>query len=145
MPEHDPDVPAADPDLLANELQEQPAELGLVHLLVALGVVTHEDLGEVRVEALDVFAELLAELEVDLSISELDIAKVFKGQACTVRAEAYANRNYTGFVSRIMPTADRAKASVSVRVKIDVPRGEAGQYLRPDMGARVTFYNKKAS
>jgi hypothetical protein len=41
-----------------------------------------------------------------------------------------------------MPTADRAKGSISVRVKIDIPRAEAGQYLRPEMGALVTFYNK---
>ena len=61
-----------------------------------------------------------------------------------MRAEAYPNRPYDGYVSRIMPTADRAKASVSVRVKIAIPAGEAGQYLRPDMGARVIFYNKKA-
>lgn len=86
----------------------------------------------------------LADQEVDLSISELDIAKVFKGQYCVIRAEAYADRPYQGFVSRIMPTADRAKASVSVRVKIDIPAQEAGQYLRPDMGARVVFYNKKS-
>ena len=86
----------------------------------------------------------LADQEVDLSISELDIAKVFKGQYCDVRAEAYPDRPYKGFVSRIMPTGDRAKASVSVRVKIDIPENEVGQYLRPDMGARVTFYNKKA-
>jgi multidrug resistance efflux pump len=86
----------------------------------------------------------LADQEVDLSVSELDIAKVFKGQYCKVRAEAYPNRPYDGFVSRVMPTADRAKASVSVRVKIAIPPAEAGQYLRPDMGARVTFYNKKA-
>jgi multidrug resistance efflux pump len=86
----------------------------------------------------------LADQEVDLSISELDIAKVFPGQYCTIRAEAYPDRPYKGFVSRIMPTADRAKAAVSVRVKIAIPPGEAGQFLRPDMGARVTFYNKKA-
>jgi multidrug resistance efflux pump len=85
----------------------------------------------------------LADQEVDLSISELDIAKIFKGQYCKVVAEAYPDRGYEGFVSRIMPTGDRAKASVSVRVKIAIPREESGQYLRPDMGARVTFYNKK--
>ncbi len=85
----------------------------------------------------------LADQEVDLSISELDIAKIFKGQYCKVVAEAYPDRNYEGFVSRIMPTGDRAKAAVSVRVKIAIPREEAGQYLRPDMGARVTFYNRK--
>jgi multidrug resistance efflux pump len=85
----------------------------------------------------------LSDLEVDLSISELDIAKVFKGQACKVRAEAYPGRPYGGFVSRVMPTADRAKAAVSVRVKITMDPEEAGRYLRPDMGARVSFYNKK--
>jgi HlyD family secretion protein len=85
----------------------------------------------------------LADQEVDLSISELDIAKIFKGQYCKVVAEAYPERSYEGFVSRIMPTGDRAKAAVSVRVKIAIPREEAGQYLRPDMGARVTFYNRK--
>jgi multidrug resistance efflux pump len=87
----------------------------------------------------------LADQEVDLSISELDIAKVFKAQACNVTAEAYPDRSYSGYVSRIMPTGDRAKAAVSVRVKILIPAEEAGQYLRPDMGARVTFLNKKSS
>ncbi len=58
-------------------------------------------------------------------------------------AEAYPDRPYKGFVSRIMPIGDRAKAAVSVRVKIDIPAAEAGQYLRPDMGARVTFFNRK--
>jgi hypothetical protein len=42
-----------------------------------------------------------------------------------------------------MPIGDRGKAAVPVRVKIDVPREEAGRFLRPDMGALVTFYNKK--
>ena len=42
-----------------------------------------------------------------------------------------------------MPTADRSKGAVPVRVKIEIPRAEEGQYLRPEMGAVVTFYNKK--
>jgi HlyD family secretion protein len=85
----------------------------------------------------------LANMEVDLSIAERDIAKVVKGQVCKVRAEAFPDRPYPGVVSRIMPQADRAKGSVPVRVKIDIPRQEAGQFLRPDMGALVTFYNDK--
>jgi multidrug efflux pump subunit AcrA (membrane-fusion protein) len=85
----------------------------------------------------------LANMEVDLSIAERDIAKVFKGQTCRVRAEAFTNRPYQGQVSRVMPQADRAKGAVPVRVKIEIPREEAGQFLRPDMGALVTFYNDK--
>jgi multidrug resistance efflux pump len=85
----------------------------------------------------------LADMEVDLAVSERDIAKVAKNQECKVRAEAYPDRYYKGYVSRIMPTADRGKAAVPVRVKIIIPHEEAGQFLRPDMGALVTFYNKQ--
>ena len=42
-----------------------------------------------------------------------------------------------------MPTADRAKGAVPVRVKIHIPREEEGQYLRPEMGAVVTFLNAR--
>lgn len=82
----------------------------------------------------------LSNLEVDLSIQERDIARVFKDQKCIVRAEAYPERPYRGHVSRLMPIADRAKGSVSVRVKIRIPAEEEGVYLKPEMGAIVTFY-----
>ena len=44
----------------------------------------------------------LSNLEVDLSIQERDISRVFKNQKCIVRAEAYPERLYTGHVSRLM-------------------------------------------
>jgi HlyD family secretion protein len=81
----------------------------------------------------------LSEMEVDLAIPERDIAKVFVKQDCQVRAEAFPDRPYRGFVSRIMPQADRAKGAVPVRVKIRIPPEEAGVYLRPEMGAVVVF------
>jgi HlyD family secretion protein len=85
----------------------------------------------------------LSEMEVDLAIAERDIAKVFVKQECQVRAEAFPERPYKGFVSRIMPQADRAKGAVPTRVKILIPPEEAGVYLRPEMGAIVTFLNPK--
>jgi HlyD family secretion protein len=84
----------------------------------------------------------LTQMEVDLAIAERDISKVFDGQACVIRAEAFPERTYRGWVTRRMPTGDRSKAAVPVRVKIIIPREEAGQYLRPEMGAVVTFYGK---
>ena len=77
-----------------------------------------------------------------MAIAERDISKVFKGQKCRVKAEAFMDRSYEGVVSRIMPTGDRGKNAVPARVKIFIPREEEGQYLRPDMGAVVTFYNE---
>ena len=72
-----------------------------------------------------------------------DVAKVFKGQICVVKAVAFPERSYKGVVSRLMPTADRSKGAVPVRVRIEIPREEEGRFLRPEMGAVVTFYNKK--
>jgi multidrug resistance efflux pump len=82
----------------------------------------------------------LSDLEVDLTIQERDISRVFKGQKCRVRAEAYPDRMYNGVVSRLMPIADRSKGAIPVRVKLSVPREEEGVYLKPEMGAIVTFY-----
>lgn len=86
----------------------------------------------------------LGALEVELTIQERDIAKVFKGQRCRVRAEAYPERSYDGIVSRLMPIADRAKGALPVRVRLTVPAEEEGQYLRPEMGAIVTFLAPEA-
>jgi HlyD family secretion protein len=81
----------------------------------------------------------LSDLEVDLTIQERDISRVFKGQQCKLRAEAYPDRVYEGCVSRLMPMADRAKGAIPVRVKIKVPAEEEGVYLKPEMGALVSF------
>ena len=88
----------------------------------------------------------LADLEVDTTIQERDIGKIVKGQKCRLWAEAYPKRIYNGTVSRIMPRADRGKASVSVRVKIEgIPPEEEGFYLKPEMGAMVVFLDPKAT
>jgi HlyD family secretion protein len=84
----------------------------------------------------------LSDLEVELMIQERDLGKIFQGQACKVRAEAFPDRVYAGVLSRLMPTADRGKGAVPVRVKVKVPAEEEGVYLKPDMGAIVSFLNK---
>jgi multidrug resistance efflux pump len=93
----------------------------------------------------------LTKLEIDLSIQERDIASVKVGQPCVIMPEAYSSdkeflarhpQGYKGRVYRLMPTADRAKGAIPVRVRIDageIPDSEAGQYLRPELGAIVMF------
>lgn len=81
----------------------------------------------------------LSDLEVELSVQERDISRVRKGQRCKVWAEAYPERIYDGVVSRLMPIADRAKGAVPVRIKLTVPAEEEGVYLKPEMGAIVSF------
>jgi multidrug efflux pump subunit AcrA (membrane-fusion protein) len=82
----------------------------------------------------------LSDVEAVLTIQERDVAKVYKNQRCRIRSEAFPNRIYNGFVSRLMPMGDRAKGAVPVRVKVEVPPEEQGQYLKPDMGVIVSFF-----
>jgi HlyD family secretion protein len=90
----------------------------------------------------------LSDLEVDLKIQERDIAKVVKGMPSTAMPEAFQSdaaflkihpKGYTGKVSRVMPTGDRGTGAVPVRVKLDIPKDEAGVYLKPDMSVIVEF------
>jgi multidrug resistance efflux pump len=87
----------------------------------------------------------LSDLEVDLNIQERDVAKVFRGQNCRIRPDAFPERTYEGYVSRLMPIADRAKGAVPVRVKVRVPKDEEGVYLKPEMSAVVSFLKKETS
>jgi HlyD family secretion protein len=98
----------------------------------------------------------LSKVEVDMSVQERDFAKVMppkdgEYQVCTIMPEAYRtderflklHRNgYDGYVSRVMPMADRQKGAMTVRVRIRVPEAEAGVFLKPDMGVYVTFRSK---
>lgn len=86
----------------------------------------------------------LSDMEVDLEIQERDIAKLFEGMACEIRADAYKSRKYDGYLDRIMPMAKRGGGVIPVRVKVKVTADEQGKYLKTDMGAEVTFLNKKA-
>ena len=81
----------------------------------------------------------LADIEAELMIQERDVARVYVGQRCKIRPEAYKDRDYDGVVSRLMPVAQRSQGAIPVRVKITVPPDEVGKYLKPDMSARVTF------
>jgi HlyD family secretion protein len=83
----------------------------------------------------------LKEMEVDVDVSERDLNRVFVNQKCEIRTEAFPDVVYRGQVARLMPEANRSKASVSVRVSIAVPDDDT--LLRPEMRARVTFLAKE--
>lgn len=76
-------------------------------------------------------------LEVEVDVSENFINRVHPNQAATVRLNAYPDWSIPASVIAIVPTADRSKATVMVRVgfKVKDPR------ILPEMGARVSFLN----
>jgi multidrug resistance efflux pump len=90
----------------------------------------------------------LGDLEIDLSVQERDIARVEKGQSCTIMPEAFQNhepfrqrhpRGYDGQVIRLMPIADRSKGAINVRVRVKIPEDEIGKVLKPEMSVLVSF------
>jgi RND family efflux transporter MFP subunit len=76
-------------------------------------------------------------LEVEVDVSENFINRVHVGQSATVRLNAYPDWNIPGSVIAIIPTADRSKATVKVRVGFK----EKDPRILPEMGARVSFLN----
>ncbi len=83
----------------------------------------------------------LNDLQVELDISQNDFPKLGPQQKGTITTDAYPDRKYLGFIEQVSPEADRAKATVQVKVKVEKPDG----YLRPDMNATVAFYNDAQS
>jgi RND family efflux transporter MFP subunit len=77
----------------------------------------------------------MSSLEVDVDVNEAYIHRVLPGQPAVAVLDAYPDWNIPGHVIAIVPTADKSKATVKVRVafeKLD-PR------ILPDMGVRVSF------
>ncbi len=81
----------------------------------------------------------LLDLKVELDINQNDFPKIGPTQKGIVTTDAYPDRKYKGVVDQVSPEADRAKATVQVKVKVLNPDG----YLRPDMNATVAFYNEQ--
>ena len=83
----------------------------------------------------------LQALDVELTVQEKDLPLFEKGQKCLVRVPGYPKVVYKGSVARFLPVADRAKGSVGVRVRLEVP--EPDDRLRPDLGVMVQVLRKE--
>jgi RND family efflux transporter MFP subunit len=77
----------------------------------------------------------LATLEVEADVAESNVAKVASGQPAEVTVEAIPDRRYKAVLRQVIPTADRTKATVMVKVTIL----DKDKDLKPEMSAKVTF------
>lgn len=74
-------------------------------------------------------------LEVEADVAEANVAKLHADQPADVTVEAFPERKYRAVLRQILPTADRTKATVQVKVTIL----EKDKDLKPEMSAKVTF------
>jgi HlyD family secretion protein len=77
----------------------------------------------------------LNDLEVELDISQNDFAKLHAKQRAVVTTDAFPDRKYDGYIKEISPEANRQKATVQIKVKVEHP----DEYLRPEMNASCAF------
>lgn len=76
-------------------------------------------------------------LEVEVDVSENFINLIRPGQPAAVKLNAYPDRAIPAEVIAVIPTADRAKATMKVRIGFK----ERDARILPDMGVRVAFGN----
>src|ERR1043166_8239304 len=95
--------------------------------------------GAVSSRAAVVTIAVLGSLEVEADVAEANLTRVFSGQPCVVTLDAYPDRHYPAFVDKIVPTADRAKATVMVKIKSYDSR------VLPEMSAKIGFLPQEAA
>lgn len=83
----------------------------------------------------------LSTLEVEVDVNEAYIGRVTHGQEARITLDAYPDTSFAGTVRQVVPTADRQRATVQVKVTIldKDPR------ILPEMGARVDFLVPEAA
>lgn len=78
-------------------------------------------------------------LEVEADVSESNLLKIHLGQACEIQLDALPDQRFRSRVNRIVPTVDRTKATVLVKVRF-VDRDSR---ILPDMSAKVAFLSRE--
>jgi len=82
----------------------------------------------------------MSSLEIEVDVNEAYIARVKPGQRVTATLDAYPDWPIPASVRTVIPSADRQKATVKVRIAFDAldPR------ILPDMGIKVAFLSAPA-
>jgi len=77
-------------------------------------------------------------LEIEIDVNETYINRVKAGQKIVAKLDAYPDWSIPCHVIAIIPTADRQRATVEVRVGFD----ELDSRILPDMGVKVAFQER---
>jgi RND family efflux transporter MFP subunit len=83
----------------------------------------------------------LSTLEVEADVSEASVGKVRPDQPVEITLDALPQARFPGTVSRIVPTVDRAKATVMTKVRFD----KLDTRVLPEMSAKVSFLSREVT
>lgn len=80
-------------------------------------------------------------LEVEADVSESNVAKIKADQPVEITLDAIPDTRFSGSVSRIVPTVDRAKATVMTKIRFEALDAR----ILPEMSAKVSFLSRPAT
>ena len=80
----------------------------------------------------------MSTLEVEADVSETSISKISVGQPVQIQLDAFPDLRMPGKVSRTVPTVDRSKATLLVKIEFV----ERDPRVLPDMSAKVSFLTR---
>jgi RND family efflux transporter MFP subunit len=80
----------------------------------------------------------MGSLQVEVDVSESNLEKVRVGQPCEIQLDAFPDLRFRGLVHMVVPTADRSKATVLVKVKFV----DFDKRILPEMSAKVAFLSR---
>jgi RND family efflux transporter MFP subunit len=83
----------------------------------------------------------LATLEVEVDVNEAYIARISNGLKARITLDAYPDTSFRGAVRQVVPTADRQRATVQVKVSIT----DHDARILPEMGAKVDFLQRDST
>jgi HlyD family secretion protein len=125
----------AETQLASTEIKAPVTGTVLQRIVERGEMVTPSAIGESGARTSVVALADLNDLQIELDISQTDFARLKMNQRAEIIPEAYPSLRYQGFIAEIAPEANRAKATVQVKVKVESP----DEQLRPEMNARVNF------
>ena len=80
----------------------------------------------------------MSSLQVEVDVSESSIVSIRTGQPCDIQLDALSDKRFRGEVHAIVPTVDRTKATVLVKVRFI----DRDPRMLPDMSAKVSFLSR---
>jgi RND family efflux transporter MFP subunit len=141
-------VSALESTVKANKAALQGAEVSLDYTLIrapfdAVVLTKNADIGDLvtpvsgatSAKAAVVTVADMDSLQVEADVSESSIKEVSVGQPCEIQLDAIPDTRFPGVIHMIVPTADRSKATVMVKVRF---LGKDPRIL-PEMSAKVAF------
>ena len=80
----------------------------------------------------------MGSLEIEADVSESNLSQVKAGQPCEIQLDALPGERFKGEVATVVPTADRTKASIMVKVRFI----DNDARILPEMSAKVAFLER---